>query len=170
MAQNVEIKARLKDIDKTESIARRLSAGDGEVIKQEDIFFTCAAGRLKLRIFSPESGQLIFYRRPNSSGPKISEYYITETREPQALLQVLEKAHGLAGTVRKIRHLYLVGRTRIHIDRVENLGEFLELEVVLSDSEEISAGEQEAQRLMTELAVAKEDLIECAYIDLLQNR
>ena len=161
MAQNVEIKARLKNIETTEAVARQLSDSPCEVIQQEDVFFNCDEGRLKLRIFSPASGQLIYYRRPDKTGPKISEYYITETNEPQQLLNVLKKANGVAGTVVKIRYLYLAGRTRIHIDRVQNLGEFLELEVVLKDDESLSVGEKEARHLMAELGILKDDLIEC---------
>ena len=69
--------------------------------------------------------------------------------------------------VRKARHLYIAGRTRIHLDRVEGLGDFLELEVVLAEEDSIKDGEAEAQKLMEPLRVLPEDLVPDAYADLL---
>ena len=71
--------------------------------------------------------------------------------------------------VRKVRHLYLVGRTRIHLDRVEGLGDFLELEVVLAERDSIGDGEAEAHQLMGPLGVTPEDLVPDAYVDLLER-
>ena len=72
--------------------------------------------------------------------------------------------------VRKTRHLYFVGRTRIHLDRVEGLGDFLELEVVLTEEDSIEGGEVEAHRLMEPLGVLSEDLVPDAYVDLLDRQ
>ena len=74
----------------------------------------------------------------------------------------------LRAVVRKRRILLLAGRTRIHLDRVENLGDFLELEVVLRDDEPVADGEAEALLLMTRLGVDPQDLIAAAYVDLLE--
>ena len=71
--------------------------------------------------------------------------------------------------VRKRRLLYVVGRTRIHLDEVEGLGAFLELEVVLADGEEEAEGEAIARHLMGELGVRDEDRVARAYIDLLEE-
>jgi predicted adenylyl cyclase CyaB len=76
-------------------------------------------------------------------------------------------AYGEIGRVRKRRILYLAGRTRIHLDRVEGLGDFLELEVVLVDGEPVEAGVREAQVLMARLGIDTSQLIERAYVDLL---
>ena len=62
------------------------------------------------------------------------------------------------------------GRTRLHFDQVEKLGNFIELEVVLGDSDNISDGETEAQQLMQQLNIQANDLIDCAYVDLLEQR
>jgi predicted adenylyl cyclase CyaB len=71
--------------------------------------------------------------------------------------------------VRKQRTLYLVGRTRVHLDRVESLGHFLELEVVLATGESADAGIKEARALMTALGLTDDQLVEGAYVDLLAN-
>ena len=70
----------------------------------------------------------------------------------------------------KHRTLLLAGRTRIHLDRVQDLGEFLELEVVLRDGEEAGDGVAEARMLMQRLGIRPDQLIECAYLDLLASR
>lgn len=167
MARNVEIKARLESVD---AIAARVAAiadrGPFE-IRQDDTFFTCAQGRLKLRALSPGEGQLIFYRRPDQPGPKESVFVIAPTTEPDALREALSLAYGQAGRVRKHRTLYVAGRTRIHLDRVEDLGHFVELEVVLSEGEPADRGIAEAETLMAALGIGPGQLIEGAYVDLL---
>jgi len=82
---------------------------------------------------------------------------------------VLAAAYGEKAVVRKIRHLYLVGRTRIHLDRVEGLGDFLELEVVLAGEDETGDGEAEAHVLMKQLGISRADLVPDAYVDLLEK-
>jgi predicted adenylyl cyclase CyaB len=165
MARNIEIKARLQSID---LILPRVGAladtGPIEII-QDDIFFACENGRLKLRVFSEHEGQLIFYRRADQRGPKESFYLISPTSTPGTLCESLSLAYGQTGHVRKNRTLFLVGRTRIHLDRVEGLGEFLELEVVLEEGEQIENGEAIAQDLMQKLGIRPDQLIEGAYVD-----
>ena len=135
-------------------------------IVQDDVFFACARGRLKLRTLSVHEGQLIFYRREDLAGPKESFFLIAPTSAPDVLREALSLAYGQIGRVRKHRTLYLVGRTRVHLDRVESLGDFLELEVVLADGEAAEAGVEEAHRLMATLGIAPSQLVEGAYVDL----
>ncbi|WP_423196230.1 MULTISPECIES: class IV adenylate cyclase [unclassified Cupriavidus] len=167
MARNIEIKAR---IDSVEGVAPRVAAlaqHGPERIEQDDTFFPCARGRLKLRAFDAARGELIFYARPDQAGPKESFYILSPTASPDTLRAALAAAHGEGGRVRKVRTLFLVGRTRVHLDRVEGLGDFLELEVVLADDEPAQAGVAEAHALMDALGVARAGLIEGAYVDLL---
>jgi len=170
MAKNIEIKASLENVSFCLDKAKSLSGTDPEVIEQEDFFFHCDNGRLKLRFFSHQKGELIFYNRKNDSGPKTCEYFISETNEPGQLLQVLEKSIGIHGRVKKIRKLFLIGRSRVHIDQVENLGNFLEFEVVLTEDEDTNIGLIEAHRLMDQFGIRKGNLIEGAYIDLINNK
>ena len=169
MPRNVEIKARLTHVEEQRSRAAQLADAPPEVIKQEDVFFNVPQGRLKLRFLSPTHGQLIFYQRSDQMGPKLSMYEWVDTDQPHQLKAVLEAGYGIRSTVRKTRHLYKVGRTRIHIDDVESLGDFLELEVVLSDSEAPGVGEHEARELMQKLGIAETQLVKGAYVDLLQR-
>jgi predicted adenylyl cyclase CyaB len=167
MARNIEIKARIESVEAVAAKAAALADHGPIEIPQDDTFFACDRGRLKLRAFSATEGQLIFYQRANQAGPKESFYIISPTASPDSLREALTLAYGQAGRVRKHRTLYLVGRTRVHLDQVENLGHFLELEVVLSDGERHEPGVEEAHRLMAALGIPATHLIEGAYVDLL---
>ena len=167
MARNIEIKARLTDRTRVEAAAAALADGPAELIRQDDTFFPCAKGRLKLREFATGRGELIFYQRPDACGPKASQYDIAGTDEPAELRRVLGQALGAAGRVRKERTLYVIGRTRVHLDRVEGLGDFLELEVVLAEGEAEASGLAEARRLMAALCIDETALMSGAYVDLL---
>jgi predicted adenylyl cyclase CyaB len=169
MARNVEIKARLPKRVACIQRAEGLSGKPAEVIQQEDVFFSCPSGRLKLRVFSPVSGELIFYQRADAIGPKTSHYSITRTHEPLQLRRVMEQAFGVLATIKKTRLLFLAGRTRIHIDSVEGLGDFIELEVVLNDEEDESIGIEEAVSFMKRLQIDESDLVEGAYVDLMKQ-
>lgn len=167
MARNVEIKARVADPEATAGRAASIADEGPWIIEQDDTFFACPDGRLKLRDFGNGNGELIFYRRPDQAGPGQSEYRLTPTEDPDGLRAVLAEALGVSGRVRKRRTLYLADRTRIHLDHVEGLGDFLELEVVLADDEAVRVGEAEARFLMERLDVSDDDLVEVAYVDLL---
>jgi len=170
MAVNIEIKARARDFCKQKKIAETLSDTPCQVIPQVDTFFIIESGRFKLRDLGAGRGQLVFYTRPDDSGPKRSDYFIYETGQPEALTDILVKALGVRGVVKKTRYLYLVGQTRIHMDEVEGLGEFIELEVVMTENQGDAEGQAIAEGLMQELGIEEEDLIEGAYMDLLDSR
>ncbi|KWU20150.1 class IV adenylate cyclase [Achromobacter xylosoxidans] len=170
MARNIEIKARVASLAAIESLAAALSGKEPVAIAQDDTFFACPDGRLKLRAFSDGTGELIFYRRADDTGPKESFYVISPTSSPDTLRDALGLAYGVIGRVRKQRLLFMAGRTRIHLDRVEGLGEFLELEVVLRDGESAEAGMAEARELLASLRIAPEQLVSGAYLDLLAQR
>jgi predicted adenylyl cyclase CyaB len=168
MNSNIEIKAAVRNWDRAIKKARELSGGPAELIEQEDTFFNVPKGRLKMRKFLDGSGELIYYERPDTSDPCASLYNIFRTPDAYGLTGALAMSLGIRGVVKKKRHLFLAGRTRIHLDEVEGLvGSYLELEVVLRDGEDPENGTAEAQRLMAELGIKPQDLIDKAYIDLL---
>lgn len=167
MPKNVEIKARLRDVEAVRERAERLSGSPGELIVQEDTFFVVPNGRLKLRVFGPEAGELIFYVRDDVAGPKQSSYVISKSSEPASLAAALAGALGTRGVVRKRRMLYLVDRTRIHVDDVEGLGQFLELEYVAPSDASTDEGIAITAELMRALGVDERDLVTGAYVDLL---
>jgi adenylate cyclase len=169
MPSNIEIKAYARNFAEIRRRAEALTDSAVEIIPQEDTFFNTPLGRLKLRALSANQGQLIYYTRPDQEGPKRSDYHISLTSDPENLKRVLELAYGIRGIVRKTRYLYLVGQTRVHLDEVEGLGQFMELEVVLREGQSDAEGQAIAEDLMNRLGVEKSDLLEGAYIDLLEQ-
>jgi predicted adenylyl cyclase CyaB len=168
LSRNIEIKARVEDLEAVEARARGLTLQAPIRIQQDDTFFACAKGRLKLREFEDGSGELIHYLRADVDGPKVSDYVVVPAADPEALRQALTRACGVLGRVRKQRTVYLVDRTRVHLDRVEGLGHFVELEVVLAESEEEDRGQAVAADLLQALGIAQGQCIAGAYFDLLQ--
>lgn len=111
MPRNVEIKARVTDLTEMERRARTLAAQGPFELAQDDTFFPCPNGRLKLREIAPDHGQLIFYERPDIPGPKLSDHVIVPTPSPDILRTGLGRALGVAGRVRKHRRLYWVQKS-----------------------------------------------------------
>lgn len=146
-----------------------LSSSPGTVIQQTDTFFVVPRGRLKVREFADESGELIAYDRPDQTGPKQSVYTRVPCANAAELVRALGAVLPVRGQVRKRRELFFVGRTRVHLDEVERLGSFVELEVVLEDDEPLRDGEADAQALMRALDLAPDVLVPDAYIDLLER-
>ncbi len=167
MPRNIEIKARIEGVESLLSRARPLADGPPQVIEQDDSFFVCARGRLKLRDFGDGTGELIHYQRADTAGPKLSDYVRVPTREPAALREALARAQGVLGRVRKTRWLLQAGQTRIHLDRVQGLGDFLELEVVLRDGQSEVDGVAMADALLQALGVSPSQRLAGAYLDLL---
>lgn len=170
MARNIEIKARLHDRAAVEAKAAALAHHGPERIAQDDTFFRTQQGRLKPRTFEDGHGELIFYQRPDHTGPKTSFYLLSSTPEPDILRESLTQAWGQTGRVQKLRTLYLVGRTRVHLDEVQGLGAWLELEVVLQEGEPEELGVQEAHALMARFGISPDDCVQGAYVDLLAHR
>ena len=169
MARNVEIKARADDLGSLRSRVVMLTPAPPAVIVQHDTFFVVPHGRLKLRRFADDTGELIFYERPDRAGPRESSYVRYWSPDPVALSVLLAQTFGVRGVVEKRREVFLVGRTRIHLDDVRGLGTFMEIEVVLQEGEAVSDGEQVVDQLLATLGIPASSLVEHAYIDLLTS-
>ena len=168
-SRNVEIKARVADPAALRARVAALATEPPVWIGQRDTFFTVPRGRLKLRRFDDGTGRLIFYERDDTTGPKTSFYSLSTCPDAREMEAVLTRALGVRGVVEKRRELFMVGRTRVHLDDVRDLGHFLELEVVLRDGEPATDGEREAHDLLAKLAVPASALLAPAYIDLLEK-
>ncbi|XP_076068057.1 uncharacterized protein LOC143040675 [Oratosquilla oratoria] len=171
MPRNVEIKAKALDLATLHRVATQLSGGSGKVLYQEDTFYNSPKGRLKLRKIKDEQEELIYYERDDKIGPKGSDYVKVNGKEGElsgTMATLLEKCLGIKGVVKKKRTLYLVGQTRVHVDQVEGLGNFMELEVTLKDDETLEQGEEIAKDLMKKLGVDEDALLSGAYMDMLK--
>ncbi len=166
--KNIEIKYRVQSVEKLCSFL----IGDREVREswrhmQKDIYYPVPNGRLKLRIESDSEAQLIFYRRTDARYSRESNYHIYRTKNPAELNVLLQEAFGVRGTVEKERRLLLFRNVRIHLDRVKDLGEFLEFESVVSgETDEATARDNlgEIQRRLSGFEMTPEAQ---SYADLL---
>lgn len=169
--RNIEVKVRLSDVASALKLAREISDKREIVMNQVDTYFRVQDGRLKLREFEDQDAELIFYDRPNAKGPKLSSYIKQKFSNNEAtnLKKMLQSSIGVVGTVHKKRHLFMVEQTRIHIDDVQQLGHFMEFEVVLKEIESIEYGQGIAEQLMSRFNVSENDLICESYINLLSK-
>jgi len=177
--RNIEIKARIDAVEAMLPRATSLAdtpegAPEGaplapELIEQDDSFYAVPQGRMKLRRFADGSAELIHYQRPDDVGARASDYVRVplDAASAPALHEALTRGLGLLGRVRKRRWLVLVGPTRIHLDRVEGLGDFIELEVVLREGQPDAEGIAIAEGLMRSLGLAEAPRLAGAYLDLL---
>ena len=167
MPRNIEIKARIDSVESLLPRARAVAGNEPELIVQDDTFFTVPHGRLKLREFADGSAELIHYHRPDGTQAKASDYVRVLVHDAAALRDALARGCGVQGRVRKQRLLLRAGATRIHLDRVDGLGDFMELEVVLVDGQSDAEGTAVAEALMQELGLAGAERVAGAYLDLL---
>lgn len=108
---------------------------------------------------------LVQYARPDVSGPKLSEFDVLAVDEPEKLDRMLSKSLGVLGEIKKSRYLFLSDQTRIHLDKVDNLGTFLEFEVCLRPEQTVDDGTQIANDLMKLFEIEESDLMTGAYMD-----
>jgi adenylate cyclase class IV len=168
MARNIEIKARIDAIEALLPHARPLADGDAETIEQDDTFFAVAMGRLKLREFADGSAELIHYHRGDGLEARPSDYVRVPVADAAALREALARGIGVLGRVLKHRLLLRLGQTRLHLDRVEGLGDFVELEVVLRDGQSDDEGRAIAEGWMQRLGLQHAPRLGGAYMDMLR--
>jgi homotetrameric cytidine deaminase len=165
--RNIEFKARDPQPARTLELALALGAEDRGEIAQTDTYFARARGRLKLREQRPGGAELIQYRRADTPGARESEYRRVPVTDAPALREALDAALGTSVVVEKRRRLLLHESVRIHIDEVEGLGSFLELEAVAEPGSDLSAENDQVSRLRAELEVSEASLVAQSYSDLL---
>jgi predicted adenylyl cyclase CyaB len=132
--QNIEVKVHVPDLATMRERASALGAEFRWTASQTDTYFHVPRGRLKLRESDvAEPATLISYARPDDESSRISHYRLLPVSEVETLKLMLAETLGVLVVVRKVRELYLFGNTRIHLDDVDDLGTFVELETVIGD-------------------------------------
>jgi homotetrameric cytidine deaminase len=166
--RNVELKAR--DPDPARSLERcvALGADDRGELRQRDTYFAARRGRLKLREQEPGGAELIAYDRADAAQARESRYRIAVVAEPEALREALDAALGTTVVVDKRRRLFLWEGVRIHLDRVDGLGAFVELEGVAPDGSDLAREAELVARLRAELDIRDEAIESGSYADLLR--
>lgn len=163
--QNVEFKAELRDIALARAICKSLQATWVAHMEQKDTYYRVPTGRLKKRECVGEPVEYIHYERPNKALPKISQFTIYT--ESQARERFGREALPVWLVVKKKRELFVLGHTRIHLDEVEGLGTFIELEAVVSPHHNVARCHESIAKLRSALQPALGEVIDCSYSDLL---
>jgi predicted adenylyl cyclase CyaB len=164
MPHNLEIKARCADAAAVRERALRLATERLGEESQVDTYFRTRAGRLKLRESSRSGGELVLYLRPDVAGARRSDYQVIPVADPAAARRLLDSLLGVHAVVSKRREVLLHHNVRIHLDRVDGLGDFLELEAVFDGSPEAERRERErVDWLLGELGVDPRALVAGSY-------
>jgi predicted adenylyl cyclase CyaB len=161
---NLEVKARCADLGAVRERARAIATAHLGVDRQTDTYFATQRGRLKLRESSLSGGELIPYLRPDQPDPKRSRFRVIAVDEPESLKALLTEILGVHRVVRKVREIFLHENVRIHLDEVEGLGSFVELEAAYDGSpESLPAQQRKLRFLMDRLGIAEADLVDISY-------
>jgi adenylate cyclase class IV len=165
---NVEVKVRCADLASARAAALRLGARPFADELQVDTYFATRTGRLKLREIDGGRAELIPYLRADQAGARRSDYRVIPVPDGAATRRLLSELLGVHRIVRKRREVLLWRNVRIHLDRVESLGDFLELEAVFDGSAESEREQRDAVAwLLCELGLAAEPCIAGSYETLL---
>lgn len=168
--RNLEVKAVDPDPQATLAAALELGAQDHGVLRQRDTYFHAVQGRLKLREAPPQPAELIAYARAELAGPKISLYRVVPVADHLALVDALADSLGVRVVVEKVRRLLWWGNVRIHIDRVADLGDFVEIEAVAASPGGLEVQRDRVEELRAALGITDELLVPVGYADLLTRR
>ena len=165
---NVEIKAKCADPQQLHQKMEAYGARYVGLDHQIDTYFRVPNGRLKLRQGSIEEN-LIHYHRSNQSGPKASDVQLYKPGlASNDLKEALQRALGILVVVDKQRHIYFVDNVKFHIDVVQGLGSFVEIEAIDVDGNLGHAHlQQQCDHFMQDLHIQAEDLISVSYSDLI---
>lgn len=164
MATNLEIKARCRDLERARRVVASLATEHAGLDDQLDTYFATVDGRLKLRESSLSGAQLVSYRRPDLGGPKRSDYVVLPVDDPALLKSLLREQLGVHAVVHKSRDIWLYQNVRIHLDRVDALGDFVELEAVFDGSGPAERAQREPLSfLCAKLEIRPSELIPTSY-------
>ena len=153
-----------------EVLGSRESVVFDRVLRQKDTYFRVNQSRLKLREMPQEDPELIWYRRPNVGGIRTCQYRRLKVTRVDRVKAGLSALFGVEAVVVKRRRLYRWRNVRIHVDQVDQLGNFIEFEAVLSDSEQIQTGEGQLEQLRSWLDLGRATTIATSYLELLMDR
>jgi len=171
MSKNLEIKAICSDLKKTELIVKEIATEFLGKDSQIDTYFTTKHGRLKLRESSLSGTYLIPYLRPNQSEAKLSQYAKIDVKDSDNVKSLFKHLLGILCIVKKKRSIYLYKNVRIHLDRVEELGTFIEFEAVFDTNNSDEKKEQEKIKyLMQTMGITKKQLVDVSYENLINNK
>ena len=164
---NIEIKARTIHADDIRNFLLEHNALFKGVDHQTDTYFNVSRGRLKLRQGNIENN-LIYYEREDKAGPKQSDFKLVAVQEAEGLKQALSLALGIKVIVSKKREIYFIENVKFHIDELEGLGQFVEIEAS-NKYKDLPVEELRGQcnYYLNAFRIREEDLLHHSYSDML---
>jgi predicted adenylyl cyclase CyaB len=171
LRENLEIKARVRDAKRTRESVEQKVGEPPQRLHQIDTYFCCDTGRLKLREITylssdTSESQLIWYQRSDTVETKSSHYRIASVADADGLKQTLDAAFGIDVSVIKRRDVFFHENVRIHLDKVEGIGNFLELEAVQQAGMDRGSQLNLVDTLCEEFHVAASDRLRGSYREL----
>ncbi len=168
--KNVEIKARCYEPERVERILLENGADYKGLDHQTDTYFNVKKGRLKMRQGNIEKS-LIFYDRPNEKGPKQSTFNLYKSGNLEELKPLLESSLGVMVEVKKRRKIFFIDFVKFHIDEVDGLGSFVEIEAGdLDDSKTVEELRSSCDYYIKLLGIKEENLVNISYSDMLMRK
>jgi len=170
MPVNYEFKARVSEITSLEQKLLSLNPVFIGEDNQCDTYFNVVEGRLKLREGNIENA-LIYYKRQDVSGAKISEVILYEHKPDLSLKNILENSNGIKVVVNKKRRIYFIENVKFHFDSVDNLGYFIEVEAIdKTGTVGIDSIKEQCERYAAFFNIEEADFVSLSYSDLLLNQ
>ena len=163
--KNLEFKANCDSLDVLRQRLVNFQVEHRRTMKQLDTYFNVPEGRLKLREIDTHKAELIYYVRSDLAESRYSNYQVCDIPEPVVFKGIATRAWGVRSVVEKQRELWMFGDTRIHLDEVKNIGQFVELETVIHNQTEEQA-QREHQLVKDALGIKEGDLVSESYSDM----
>lgn len=166
MPRNLELKIKIDSLKNIKQKLKENRVALKEILIQKDIYYRIDKGLLKLRTENGKSS-LIYYLRNESASKRWSDFeYIkfTSDNSEKFFNSFLEKEV----IVSKVRELYIYNNTRIHLDKVKGLGNFLELETIVVSG--LKDAEKRFNNMIAILELGSKKQIRASYRDLLVEK
>ena len=169
LRRNIEVKIPVADLDRLRDAAIALGATSVGIEEQTDRYYELVGGRrVKLRTRASGAAELIRYDRPETGGVRASDYEVTPVRDQETRLCLVPSEPAVA-IVHKRREVLLLENVRIHLDDVERLGAFLELEAVVDREHDDGACHRQVAALLDALGLAAAEPIRASYGELIRD-
>ncbi|HEX6182061.1 MAG TPA: class IV adenylate cyclase [Chitinophagaceae bacterium] len=166
---NIEIKARTTRAAEIRKYLQENGAAFIGTDHQADTYFNVTNGRLKLREGKIENN-LIFYSRAETGGTKQSNVEMMQVADPPVLRNILAKAMGVLAVVNKRREIYYIDNVKFHLDTLEGLGEFVEIEACdRFEHIPVERLKEQCEEYMKLFGVKEEDLVKKSYSDMVME-
>lgn len=163
--QNVEHKCELRDAALARLALTRLGATRVGVTRQHDTYFRVPDGRLKKRESHGEPTEYVFYHRPDRVKPKLSHFTIYT--ESEALSRFGTRPLPVWVTVDKAREIWVYKNAQMHLDEVDGLGSFFEVQALVSPAMHVGRCHELIREVLAALGPSVSESIATSYADMI---